>query len=63
MNNLKDIHNSRVSRLYHLFVVILEQIDCKSTKKIGNMQIYSNIFCYFKKKLYLCSNKFEGYTQ
>ena len=34
-----------------------EQFDCKSTKKIGNMQIYTNIFCYF------CSNKFEGYTQ
>ena len=40
-----------------------ERFDCKSTKKIGNMQIYSNIFCYFKKKLYPCSNKFEGYTQ
>ena len=34
-----------------------EQFDCKSTQKIGNMQIYTNIFCYF------CSNKFEGYTQ
>ena len=34
-----------------------ERFDCKGTKKIGNMQIYTNIFCYFY------SNKFEGYTQ
>ena len=40
-----------------------EQFDYKSTEKIRNMQIYMNKFCYFRKKYYLCSNKFEGYTQ
>ena len=40
-----------------------EQFVCKSTEKIGNMQIYTNIFCYFNEKYYLCTNKFEGYTQ
>ena len=40
-----------------------EQFCCKSTETIGNMQIYTNIFCYFNKKYYLCTNKFEGYTQ
>ena len=40
-----------------------EQFCCKSTEKMGNMQIYKKLFWYFRKKHYLCSNKFEGYTQ
>ena len=40
-----------------------EQFCCKSTEKIGNMQIYMKLFWYFRKKHYLCTNKFEGYTQ
>lgn len=51
-------------RLLKLFYQdVNEQFCCKSTEKIGNMQIYTNIFCYFNKKYYLCTNKFEGYTQ
>ena len=40
-----------------------EQFCCKSTKNPWNLQIYWKIFWYFRKKHYLCSNKFEGYTQ
>ena len=66
MNNLKDIHNP--TRLVLISSALFyqdfnEQFCCKSTKNPWNLQIYMKLFWYFRKKHYLCSNKFEGYTQ
>ena len=47
MNNLKDIHNTysyltRYNKL--LYQDFNELFCCKSTEKMGNMQIYKKIF-------------------
>ena len=47
MNNLKDIHNGSAAKesLIALFYQDSnEQFCCKSTEKIGNMQIYMKLF-------------------
>ena len=66
MNNLKDIHNVLcywVAYIQLFYQDFNEQFCCKSTKNPWNLQIYWKIFWYFRKKYYLCTNKFEGYTQ